>query len=107
MLSGFFEEHNYGLKNRLWASFLTLNKLLIKFFRFSTISNYLGIRSHPAISSMESTVVQKDENKVKIKTLAVYHHQVRELSILTAIIIQSFPLHFVLWLKKTLYQIKY
>ena len=56
---------------------------------------------------MESTVVQKDENKVKMKTLAVYHHQVRELSILTEIIIQSFPLQFVLWLKKTLYQIKY
>ena len=82
--------HLYIIHQSLW--FLCQAYVILVFFGFS---------------SMESTVVQKEENKVTMKTLAVYHHQVRELSILTVIIIQSFPLHFVLWLKKTLYQIKY
>ena len=38
-------EHAYAPKNRLYASFLTLNKMIIKFFQFSKFSNNLGIRS--------------------------------------------------------------
>ena len=38
-------EHAYTPKNRLYASFLTLNKMTIKFFQISKFSNNLGIRS--------------------------------------------------------------
>ena len=38
-------EHNYAQQNRLYASFLTLNKMTIQFFQFSKFSNNLGIRS--------------------------------------------------------------